>query len=112
MKTRTTRTQMYNYWGKDNIVCLGYCEIQFIAPYLCETNYTCGVYGWNANIYDCESFAICTGYRPFGTYNKKLSDYCERWNKIFKDTPYGKKKSKVKRFVNGLHKILLEVTNR
>lgn len=103
---------MYNYYGKENIVYLGYCTIQFITPYLRETHYTCGVYGWNADIYDCDNFAICTGYRPFGTYDRKLSEYCSRWDKIFRNTPYEKRKGKVKQFLNGLYKILLEVTNR
>lgn len=112
MKTKTTRTEMYNFWGKERVIELGYCAIQSITPYLRETHYTCGVYGWNANIYELDNFAICTGYRPFGTYDRRLSDYCERWNNIFKNTPYEKRKAKVKRFENGLFKLLQKVTDK
>lgn len=101
---------MYEYWGKNRIVEIGYCEIQCITNLLNARHYTCGVYGWNADIYEFEKFAICTGYRPFGTYNTKLVEYCERWNKIIKETPYEKKRSKLKRFENGLFKLLVEVT--
>lgn len=31
--------------------------------------FTCGTYGWNADIYEFGEFAICTGYRPFGRYS-------------------------------------------
>lgn len=110
MKTKTTRKQMYDYFGKNRIIELGYCAIQYITPYLNERYYTSGVYGWNSNIYEFDKFAICTGYSPFGTYNVKLSEYCERWNNIFKNTPYEKRKSKLKRFENGLFKLLFEVT--
>ena len=85
---------MYNFWGKERVIELGYCAIQFIA-----------------NIYEFDNFAICTGYRPFGTYDRRLSDYCERWNNIFKNTPYEKRKAKVKRFENGLFKLLQKVTD-
>ena len=112
MKTKTTRKQMYDFWGKDRIIELGYCAISYISPYLRETHYTCGIYGWNATIYEFANFAICTGYRPFGVYDTRLSDYCEKWNKIFKNTPPEKRKSKVKRFENGLYKLLKKVTNK
>ena len=83
MKHKTTRAKMYDNYGKDRIVCLGYCSIQRIENYLTPTAYTCGVYGWNADIYEPEgyNFAICTGYRPFGTSHPELSELCDKWEK-------------------------------
>lgn len=42
--------------------------------------YTAGVYGWNADIYEFDTFAIVTGYRPFG---KDILSYefCKKWEK-------------------------------
>ena len=62
------------YEGKKNrllhdmrCLCLGYCDYQDVFKYLDANAYTCGVYGWNADIYEVGgNFAIVTGYRPFG----------------------------------------------
>lgn len=59
--TRKAIVESYN-----NIICVGYCELQNLLNCESPSFYTCGVYGWNANIYDFGNTAICTGYRPFG----------------------------------------------
>ena len=45
---------------------VGYCNLQDL--FYCEdaTYYTCGVYGWNADLYRFGDYTIVTGYRPFG----------------------------------------------
>ena len=45
---------------------VGYCELQNELKNIEPDYYTCGVYGWNADIYIMSDFIICTGYRPFG----------------------------------------------
>lgn len=77
---QTTRREV----ERRNSICIevGYCD-------LCETlrecadrkdAYTAGVYGWNADIFEFSSFAIVTGYRPFG--KKILSHkFCKRWER-------------------------------
>ncbi len=49
------------------ILEFGYCEIQWIESYLDKLGYTCGTYGWNADIYYINNdMCLVTGYRPFG----------------------------------------------
>ena len=52
-----------------NCRCLyaGYCDLQEELSILEPNAYTCGVYGWNADLYELPyNFVIVTGYRPFG----------------------------------------------
>lgn len=51
-----------------NILVIPYCDLQHLLRYEEAFYYTAGIYGWNADVYIYEDVAICTGYRPFGTY--------------------------------------------
>lgn len=63
MKFRTTgKAIKANY----DAVALGYCEAQSLLRTVEPIAYTCGVYGWNADIYTNGHKAIVTGYRPVG----------------------------------------------
>ena len=65
MKFKTTKEAVKE--GYRNIVEIGYCGLQHLLYYKNPVAYTCGVYGWNADIYEIgRGSAICTGYRPFG----------------------------------------------
>lgn len=64
MKLKTTQKAIRNGYRKT--ICIGYCAAQHLLHYKNPTAYTCGVYGWNADIYDFDNIAIVTGYRPFG----------------------------------------------
>lgn len=66
MKIRATRKEIMN--GGGDIVRFGYCDIDtlFKGYGSAPAAYTCGVYGWNADIYFTESKTLVTGYRPFG----------------------------------------------
>lgn len=82
MKFKTTNKALKEGYGK--IVKVGYCDLQYLLNYHSPVAYTCGVYGWNANIYEVNGVAICTGYRPIGNikpdynlireYNQKAKD--------------------------------------
>lgn len=61
MKYNTTRKAIIN--GYHNIIQAGYCELQNLLTYHSPASYTCGVYGWNFDLYDIDGVAICTGYR-------------------------------------------------
>lgn len=50
----------------NHIIKVDYCELQNLLNLISPLAYTSGVYGWNADVYDFGSFAIVTGYRPFG----------------------------------------------
>lgn len=61
MKFKTTRKAIVN--GSTNIVCAGYCDLQTLLHNHSAIAYTCGVYGWNFDVYDVYGLTICTGYR-------------------------------------------------
>lgn len=71
MKFKTTKNAVMN--GYARVYRCGYCELQDLLPSGGAVAYTCGIYGWNADIYDLGALAdstwnvaICAGYRPFG----------------------------------------------
>lgn len=86
--TKKAIVESYN-----NVICVGYCDLQNLLHCKSPSFYTMGVYGWNADVFDFGSTAICTGYRPFGNasapygliaYYEKLSqpivdDYRAPW---------------------------------
>lgn len=61
MKFKTTAKAIRQSGGR--ILCLGYCEAQHLLNGVQPVAYTCGVYGWNFDVYDVDGFTICTGYR-------------------------------------------------
>lgn len=69
-KARVTRK-----WVRDNFYCCsaGYCDLQNLLHYVSADYYTCGVYGWNCDIYTFGDYAITTGYR--GMIDNVSKDY-------------------------------------
>lgn len=67
MKFKTTRKAVKENGGV--IMEVGYCDLQSLLRYVDPIAYTCGVYGWNADIYNFGKIVIVTGYRPFGNYS-------------------------------------------
>lgn len=66
-KIRVTKKQITESFY--NIYECGYCDF---IPTIDADFYTCGVYGWNADVYKINyNTVIVTGYRPFG--KKRLS---------------------------------------
>lgn len=67
MQFKTTKKDVMNgYW---EIIEVGYCDLQHLLGFLSPSAYTCGIYGWNTDIYEMpfnSNICICTGYRPFG----------------------------------------------
>lgn len=61
MKFRTTRKAISDGYAK--IYSCGYCDLQNLFRHTAPTAYTCGVYGWNFDLYDIDGVAITTGYR-------------------------------------------------
>ena len=64
MKYKTTQKAIKNSYSR--ILCVGYCDLQYLFYFESPEAYTCGVYEWNADIYSAGGVAIVTGYRPFG----------------------------------------------
>jgi len=65
MKYRTTAKELRR--NNNYIVSAGYCDLQFLLRDLAPNAYTCGVYGWNFDVYDLDEggvpLTVCTGYR-------------------------------------------------
>ena len=90
MKFKTTQKAIKK--GYNKILCIGYCNLQYLLYYKNPVAYTSGVYGWNADIYDIGGgIAICTGYKPFGNiradynlqkeYDDKAQQIVLNWDK-------------------------------
>ena len=71
MKYRATKKEVMN--NHSVIIKLSYCELQDLLNSIPATAYTCGIYGWNADIYESRFYNACVvvGYRPFGNYEPK-----------------------------------------
>lgn len=103
MKFKTTKKAIMI--NNINVISIGYADLQFLLQFEDPAAYTCGVNGWNADIYLFDnSTAIVTGYRSFGNfspdydivnqYNQKAHkiresiynyDECKRQNNILLD---------------------------
>ena len=99
MKIKATQKQIKEKYS--NILAIGYAEYYHLLDKYKATFYTCGVYGWNADIFiDYKTdTAIVTGYRTFGDrlkdkqltifekYNNKARKLKKRYNDYnFSDT--------------------------
>lgn len=61
MKYKTTRKAIVN--GCVNVRCAGYCDLSSLLINHSPNAYTCGVYGWNYDVFEVYGITICTGYR-------------------------------------------------
>lgn len=84
MKFKTTKKEVMR--GYHKVIGVSYCRLQYLLYYKKPVAYTCGVYGWNADIYEVEpGIAICTGYRAFGDVKvdyELMREYDEKAEKI------------------------------
>ena len=56
----------------ENVIRVGYCDMEDALKWREPNFYTAGVFGWNADVYVIDyDTVIVTGYRPFG--NMELS---------------------------------------
>lgn len=62
-KVRVTQKHLKNVINPNHLIC---CNLPTLLNHLNPDYYTCGVYGWNADIYVLDRLVIVTGYRPFG----------------------------------------------
>ena len=98
MKFRTTNKQIKNNYGY--IVRVGYCDLQDLLTGVDPFAYTCGVYGWNFDVYEVNGTTICTGYRGMvgrSVNYERLKEYEAKAEKIIYDNSldYCEQKSKV-----------------
>ena len=98
MKIKTTRKAIVN--GSTNIVSVGYCDLATLLRNHSPNAYTCGVYGWNFDVYEVYGLTICTGYRGMpGRTANNVREYESRARAIF-DEPGGSWEDKDERVEN------------
>lgn len=84
MKFKTTRKAIVN--GSSRLVSAGYCDLQTLLRNHFPIAYTCGVYGWNFDVYEVYGLTICTGYRNMpGRTANNISKYEGRAREIMRD---------------------------
>ena len=73
MKYRTTVKALRE--SACNLRYAGYCDLQNLLRAHNANAYTCGVCGWNYDVYEVYGLTICTGYR--GMPGKRLKGIAE-----------------------------------
>lgn len=98
MKIKTTRKAIVN--SSENLVSVGYCDLQTLLRNHSPIAYTSGVYGWNFDVYEVYGLTICTGYRGMpGRTANNVREYERRARAIF-DEPGGTWEGKDERVEN------------
>ena len=112
MKVKVTKRQILDNYCY--VISVGYCDLCHLLQFKNANYYTCGVYGWNSDIYDLgNGVALSTGYRPIGNlkasyyhitrkYNEKAKKVHEQYynSKIKYDTKNKKLDKLLSEFVN------------
>jgi hypothetical protein len=97
MKLATTKKQIKNNFN--NIISIGYCDIQYLTYYKRPFAYSYGVNGWACDYYEVNNVCISTGYNPIGenvSYDM-IVQYEAAARKVVTDynIPYDEKVTKV-----------------
>lgn len=106
MKYKTTRKAIVN--GSVNVRCAGYCDLSYLLCNHSPIAYTCGVYGWNFDVFEVYGVTICTGYRNMpgkrldgiGEHEKKAREIWENYS-----TPYETKKEETEKLLQEFCKL-------
>ena len=102
MKYKTTTKALRE--GACNLRYASYCDLQNLLRAHDADAYTCGVYGWNFDVYEVYGLTICTGYRGMPgkrlegiaeyekkadavwcDYNKSYDERCEEVEKLLRE---------------------------
>ena len=89
---------------------VGYCDLQNLLNNHSPIAYTCGVYGWNFDVYEVYGVTICTGYRGMiGPSCKGVREYEEKAAKILswenKEMTYDEKREAVENLLHEFCKL-------
>ena len=111
MKFRTTRKAIVSGTSPDSLFQCGYCDMQSLLTNHSPIAYTCGVYGWNFDVYSVNGLTITTGYR--NTCGKRidwdiLRSYEKRASAVLYDysVPYESRKESVEKLLSEFCEIL------
>ncbi len=100
----TRKWVINNYW----CCSVGYCDLQNLLHYQSADFYTCGVYGWNFDVYTFGDYAITTGYRGMidnvsKDYHSLIREYDDKARELLKtqwEKPYEELKTEVNNLLN------------
>ena len=110
MKFKATRKMIMNNYHK--VIEISYCGVQHLLNHKSPIAYTCGVYGWNSDIYDLgKGVAIVTGYRPFGNIHPNydlVNTYDQEASKIISTLPYEEREQALTTLLNEFIKEILK----
>lgn len=106
MKYKTTRKAVVN--GSVNVRSAGYCDLSYLLRNHSPIAYTCGVYGWNFDVFEVYGVTICTGYRNMPgkrldgirEYEKKAREIWDNYN-----TPYETQKEETEKLLQEFCKL-------
>lgn len=89
---------------------VGYCDLQHLLNNHSPNAYTCGVYGWNFDVYEIYGLTICTGYRGMvGPRCEGIAEYEEKAAKILswenKEMTYDEKREAVENLLHEFCKL-------
>lgn len=106
MKYKTTRKAIVN--DSVNVRPAGYCDLSHLLTNHSPVAYTCGMYGWNLDVFEVYGVTICTGYRGMpgerlkgiGEYEQKACDILLE-NKI----PHEEKRERVEKLLQEFCKL-------
>lgn len=91
-----------------NIRRAGYCELQHLLRGTQPVAYTCGIYGWNYDVYEVHGITICTGYRNMpGVSLIETSEFEEAARNIWEDynRPWDERQKEVYELLENFCKI-------
>lgn len=99
MKFKTTAKALREGCGR--VVSAGYCDLHDLLSFEEPVAYTCGVYGWNFDVYQVDGLTICTGYRGMvGRTANNIREYEARARKINEEmmwkAPYEERKAAIR----------------
>ena len=84
MKIKTIRKAIVESTARNDLLAVGDCGLQTLLRNHSPIAYTCGVYGWNFDVYEVYGKTICTGYRNMpGRRPNNAAEYetkaCDIW---------------------------------
>lgn len=106
----TKKELMKNY---KNVICVGYCDLQYLLDYTRKIGHTERAEGWAADIYEINNNTIIsTGYAPFGNIKpdyKVTRQYEAEALKLHCETSSGEKlKKKLEKLLQKYVKEIME----
>ena len=114
MKLKTTAKEIKNKVASNYIWKVSYCGMQNLLHYQEPIAYTCGVYGWNFDLYEVDGVYFTTGYRNMigrqidydllNKYEQRAGEIVNSWGKHGFEEKYELVNNLLKEFIKELYK--------